>query len=98
MSKIYQDGTYLAKNSTWHEEDSPYKAGWISRLIKKNSLAPNNICEIGCGSGEILNKISVEFDEQVKFFGYEISLQAYEICKKKTKKNRTFSNDDILKE
>ena len=90
MSKIYQDGTYLVKNSTWHEEDSPYKAGWISRLIKKNSLAPNNICEIGCGSGEILNKISVEFDEQVKFFGYEISLQAYEICKKKNKKKSYF--------
>jgi len=98
MSKIYQDGTYLAKNSTWHEEDSPYKAGWISRLIKKNSLSPNNICEIGCGSGEILNNISVEFGEQVNFFGYEISPQAYEICKKKTKKNLTFSNNDILKE
>ena len=56
------------------------------QINKKNSLAPNNICEIGCGSGEILNNISVEFGEQVNFFGYEISPQAYEICKKKQKK------------
>ena len=62
MSKIYQDGTYLAKNSTWHEEDSPYKAKWINKLIKKNSLDPNTICEIGCGSGQILDELSDVLD------------------------------------
>ena len=98
MSKIYQDGTYLAKNSTWHEEDSPYKAKWINKLIKKNSLDPNTICEIGCGSGQILDELSEKYSEKVKFYGYEVSPQAYEICKKKTKKNLTFEFADILKE
>jgi len=98
MSKIYQDGTYLSKNSTWHEEDSPLKAKWINNLIKKNSLNPNTICEIGCGSGEILNQMSKVYDEKVKFYGYEISPQAFEVCKKKTKKNLIFSFGDLLKE
>ena len=98
MSKIYQDGTYLAKNSTWHEEDSLHKAKWITKLIKKNSLNLNTVCEIGCGSGRILSEMSEKFDEGVKFYGFEISPQAYEICKKKTKKNLTFEFLDVLNE
>ena len=98
MAKIYQDGTYLTRNSTWHEEDSPYKAKWINELIKNNSLNPNTVCEIGCGSGEILNQMSEEHGESVKFYGYEISPQAFKICKKKEKENLTLRFSDILKE
>jgi hypothetical protein len=35
MANIYQDGTYLENNSSWHEEDSPFKAGQIKRIIEK---------------------------------------------------------------
>ena len=98
MSKIYQDGTYLEKNSTWHEEDSPLKAKWINKIIKINHLSPSTICEIGCGSGEILNQVSQMYDDNIKFYGYEISPQAFEICKKKTKKNLIFNFSDVLKE
>jgi len=98
MSKIYQDGTYLANNETWHEEDSPYKAKWIQKIIKKNSLNPKNICEIGCGSGETLNQLSQEYDKKINFFGYEVSPQAFEICKNKTKENLTFHFRNLLDE
>lgn len=97
MSDIYSDGTYLKKNTSWHTEDSPSKASWIQKLINQNSLDPKNICEIGCDSGEILNQLSKHYEDNVKFFGYEISPQAFEICKKKSKSNLTFHLSDLLK-
>ncbi len=48
MTQIYEDGTYLDNNPGWHEEDSPWKAKQIDNIIKKNSLNPKTICEVGC--------------------------------------------------
>lgn len=97
MSNIYDDGTYHNKNPLWHAEDSPSKASWVQKLIKQNSLDPKSICEIGCGSGEILNQLSKYYSDNVKFFGYEISSQAFELCNKKSKSNLTFNLSDLLK-
>lgn len=35
---IYTDGSYLANNPSWHEEDSPWKARQIIRLLEANRL------------------------------------------------------------
>ena len=51
MKQIYEDGTYLENNPSWHEEDSPWKAKQIRRIIEKNSLTPKRIYEIGCEIG-----------------------------------------------
>ena len=32
---IYEDGSYLAKNPTWHEEDAPFKAKYIFELLQQ---------------------------------------------------------------
>ena len=98
MSQIYNDGTYLENNPSWHEEDSPWKAKQIRKIIEKNSLQPDNICEIGCGAGEILKELSVLYGDGIDFFGYEISQQAYELCKKKAKPNLDFRLLDLLEE
>ena len=82
MTEIYENGTYLDSNPSWHEEDSLWKSIKIRKIIERNSLSPRVICEVGCGAGEILNQLSLQFDGNVKFFGYEISPQAFEICKK----------------
>ena len=82
MTQIYKDGTYLEKNPSWHMEESAWKAKQIRKIIEKNSLNPNKICEIGCGAGEILNQLSLVYDDK-EFYGYEISPQAYELCKKR---------------
>jgi len=96
MTEIYEDGTYLDKNPTWHEEDSVWKANHIKTIIEKNSLKANRICEIGCGAGEILNQLSENYDSHTSFYGYEISPQAFEICSKKSKPNLTFTLMDLL--
>lgn len=98
MSTIYENGTYLGNNPTWHEEDSSWKAKQIIKIIKSNNIIPNTICEIGCGAGEILNIMSQVYEEKVMYFGYDISPNAYEICKKKSKHNLNFILKDLLEE
>ena len=98
MKKNYIDGTYLNYHPTWHEEDSPWKAKHILKMIRDHNLVPLSICEVGCGAGEILNCLQGEFGEEVEFWGYEISPQAFEICKLKTKKNLNFVFADLLDE
>ena len=55
-SGIYHDGTYLRNHPTWHEEDAPYKAEDILTFLEKHSLRPATICEVGCGSGGVLER------------------------------------------
>lgn len=95
---IYKDGTYLNNNSTWHEEDSPWKAKQITKLLGKHSIFPSTICEVGCGAGEILNRLTNEYGDNVAFFGFDISPQAFEICRKKEKQNLHFFLKDLFDE
>lgn len=98
MKEIYENGTYLTDNPSWHQEDSPWKAIQINKIIKNNKLHPKTICEVGCGAGEILNLLSQQYDQGQKFFGYDISSQAFELSKVKTKTNLIFLHRDIVEE
>lgn len=95
---VYEDGTYLHNNPTWHEEDSPWKAKQIEKILRKNNVDPSTICEVGCGAGETLNCLANGYSANVIFSGYEISPQAFEICKKKEKQNLHFLLTDLLDE
>ena len=95
MTDIYNDGTYLNANATWHEEDSPWKSRQIINLLESNSINPVSVCEVGCGADEILNRLSDTYKD-TSFFGYEISEQAYARCVQKTKRNLCFFKDDIF--
>jgi cyclopropane fatty-acyl-phospholipid synthase-like methyltransferase len=97
-NEIYKNGSYLKKHPTWHEEDSPWKAKHIKTLIEHNSLNPTKICEVGCGSGEVLNQLSEQLSGEIEFFGYEISPQAFALCNKKSKNNLMFFLKDVLEE
>lgn len=97
MTQIYNDGTYLDNNPTWHEEDSLWKAKQVKAIIENNALSPNKICEVGCGAGEILNQLSNIYLNK-KFYGYEISSQAFELCQKKSKTNLNFFLQDLFEE
>jgi len=81
---MYTDGDYLKNNPTWDVEDAPWKADLIFRMIQKHSIEPKTICEIGCGCGEILRQLQLKMPVSVKFTGYEISPQAYELCTKRS--------------
>jgi SAM-dependent methyltransferase len=85
---IYADGTYSSlTGGTWHLEDSPLKAQWITRMLAKHpELKPRTICEIGCGAGGILAELQKTMPPENQFTGYEISPQAYAL-------SQQFSNE-----
>lgn len=95
---IYTNGTYYQKNPNWHADDAPWKATQIFNIIEKNKINPLSICEVGCGSGQLLNQLSQKMNTTIKFYGYEISPQAYDLCKKINNSNVIFHFKDITKE
>ena len=97
-STIYETGEYLAHNETWHTEDSPWKAKDILRILKKNLVDAQTICEVGCGAGEILRQMSYKLPEDVQFHGYEISPQAYEMTQERANDRLHFYLKDLLEE
>jgi cyclopropane fatty-acyl-phospholipid synthase-like methyltransferase len=97
-NSIYQNGDYINSNPTWHVEDSPWKSKQIATILDKNNIQPSTLCEIGCGAGEILKCLADAYGNEVSLSGYEISIQAFEICKYKSRSNLHFFNQDLLKE
>jgi SAM-dependent methyltransferase len=93
---IYEDGTYLANNPTWHEEDSAQKAKQVLSMLEKHSIRPKQICDIGCGTGEVLRHIFEHYKGNVICDGYEISSQAFGFCKRKQRDKLRFFHADLL--
>ena len=97
IDSIYFNGNYATKNPNFHIEDSPWKAKQILQLFDRNNIEPRTVCEVGCGAGEILKQLQEQIGEQINFFGYEISPQAFQLCKQREGKNLAFYNLDITK-
>jgi hypothetical protein len=93
--KLYNDGTYLANNQSWHANDSQWKANKILAMLEKNHINPKSVSEVGCGAGEILISLSQHFKDTEFFKGYDISQQAYEICSQKENDRIKFELNDI---
>jgi SAM-dependent methyltransferase len=96
--EIYTQGAYLAKNPTWHTEDSEWKAQNILRIMQQNGIAPETVCEVGCGAGRILIHLQNAMAESCRFRGYEISPQAYQLCRGKGNDRLEYILGDILNE
>ena len=81
-SNRYNNNEYLNVNTTWHAEDSFWKARQIKKILSNNNIEPKRVCEVGCGAGEIL--VSLEKTTEIKeLHGYEVSSDAFEKCKNK---------------
>lgn len=92
---IYTDGDYLEANPDWHEGDASWKAASILRLLALEGYAPRQVLEIGCGSGAILEELSKSLPD-AGFCGYEISPQAFEICKRRSSERLRFVSGDFF--
>jgi len=95
MKDIYNDSTYLNKNPTWHEEDAPFKASKIIKLLERNPISFKTVAEIGCGSGEILVQLAPQLPNVTNFFGFDISKDAINIARKKETGKIKFDIKDI---
>jgi len=85
VTSIYEDGTYLAANPTWHVEDSPWKAAQVVRLL---SIRPRTLCEIGCGAGETLSLLADTYGADA--VGYDISPAAIELARDRERPGLSF--------
>lgn len=98
FADIYRDGEYLKKNPSWHVEESPWKAQQIIRMVRQNNLQPRTICEAGCGAGEVLKQLHDSLHGECQFWGYEISPQAFEMCRIRAKERLHFKLADMRQE
>ena len=92
---MYQDGKYLEHNPDWHAADAPFKARWIDNILSENKIVTNSIVEIGCGSGEILVELMAR-RPAVRFAGYDISLDAYNIFRSKEAPGLSFHHQNLF--
>lgn len=93
-STIYSDGSYLRQNPTWHSEDSEWKAGQIAFAFQRNGISGQSACEVGCGAGEVL--AALQRRQLVKqLVGYEISSDAYALCKQRENESLHFILGDF---
>lgn len=95
---VYVDGEYLEKNPSWFVEESPFKVRHILQMIEKNHLRPKDICEVGCGAGEVLRLLQQQMDPHCSFCGYEISPQAFAMCQGRANDQLQFKLADISQE
>jgi SAM-dependent methyltransferase len=95
---IYTDGSYLAKNPSWHSEDSFWKAGEIYKMIKRNNLRPASVADIGSGAGQVLVCLS-KLDPQIaEWKGFDISSQAIDMAKHSENDKIKFYRADFAEE
>ncbi len=92
---IYNDQTYLTNNPTWHEEDTEFKVDRIESILRKHQVSFEKVCDVGCGSGEILLQLLKRFPEIKTGVGYDISNDAIAIADKKTNDRLHFELQDI---
>lgn len=79
-SARYLDGQYLANNPDWHADDAPWKAGHAVSILRRAGVTPKTLAEVGCGSGRCVQIVHETFPEGTAD-GYEISPQAFTLCK-----------------
>jgi len=95
QTTIYTDGSYLRNNPEWHAGDSAWKAAHVASLLRDHGIDPASVAEIGCGAGEILRKLSLEFPNAI-FTGYDISPSALRICSAKANERLSFRLGTLL--
>jgi hypothetical protein len=74
IEQRYIDGSYLNENPSWDREDAPWKASQINTILKDHQINPASMCEVGCGSGDVLRWLHHSYPN-TRLVGYDISPQ-----------------------
>jgi SAM-dependent methyltransferase len=67
-------------------------------MLERHGIVPATVCEVGCGAGEILKSLAGHLEPGTRFFGYEISPDAYRLCARKNGGNFAFKLANLLEE
>jgi SAM-dependent methyltransferase len=95
--KVYIDGTYSFSHPTWHDEDAPWKASEIYKILDDNHLTPRRIVDIGCGAGGVLASLVDSFPPPRPLaVGFDISPDAINMARSREKPGLSFRCGDFL--
>jgi hypothetical protein len=89
----YADGTQVALTPDWYESDAEWKAGQVRSMMRKHGIEPASICDVGCGTGGVLDYLSRNLPSTTKLVGYEISPQATSLAPEERRRRITFLDD-----
>jgi 2-polyprenyl-3-methyl-5-hydroxy-6-metoxy-1,4-benzoquinol methylase len=97
-SAIYRDGSYLKNNPSWHIEESPFKVRQIQRMMKRQTLAPRTVCDVGCGAGLVLAELQPYLPSDCACWGYDVSPDALAMSAARANDKLRFRMRDIRKD
>ncbi|MBL7490280.1 class I SAM-dependent methyltransferase [Frankia sp. AgB1.9] len=72
-TELYTSGEYLGLNPGWHDDDGAWKALQIARILERNNLHPNSVCDVGCGTGRVLRELSHHLPGTPRMVGFDIA-------------------------
>jgi SAM-dependent methyltransferase len=81
VAEIYDDGSYLADNPTWHAEDADWKAQQCLALLTDLGIKPATLCDVGCGTGDVLAVLR-RYYPAAEMRGFDISSYAISVARK----------------
>lgn len=77
IGEAYTGGTYAAANHDWHESDAAWKARQVARMLDSHRMIPDSICDIGCGTGGVLDELGSLLNWNPALTGYEVAEDAF---------------------
>ncbi|GLV55696.1 hypothetical protein KDH_25400 [Dictyobacter sp. S3.2.2.5] len=98
VADFYTNGEYLQKNPGWHIDAAQWKADSVLQMIRRNTLSPQSVCDIGCGAGEMLRILQQNLSEQCTLDGYDIAPQAIALAKQRETPRLHFHLADFFQE
>lgn len=95
-NEFYIKGEYLRHNSSWHIGDAAWKANIVYKLLKRNNIAVDNVVDIGCGAGGVIEALAKK-DPGIKCFtGFDIAPDAIRMANERSSGRVRFFNDDFV--
>lgn len=76
----YVSGDYRGLVQDWHEADARWKADRAAALLARVGAAPRTICDVGCGTGGVLDHLSALLPSASVAVGYDISETAISLA------------------
>jgi len=98
VTDFYTNGQYLKNNPAWHLDDSVWKAASILKLLERNHVLPQTICDVGCGVGEILRLLQQNMEPTATFLGYDIAPYAIEQAQTRANERLSFKLGNFLQD
>jgi SAM-dependent methyltransferase len=89
----YRDGTQLGLTPDWFESDAAWKAERVGEMMRKHGLEPASICDLGCGTGGVLDHLSRTLPPSTELVGSDMSSDALALAPEARRQRISFVNE-----